>query len=599
MNASLLLAIATLALVVGPLLERVGRRLPALAALIDGATVGGIVIVSLLHLMPEAAAHVGWWAAVLLMVGLVLPLYTERWLTHRWQGWRITVGFLVLVLFVLHLLAEGAALASTAHDKRLAMATVLVVAGHNVPLGVVLWGQTRRRVGAAWSVAVLVSVAAITWFGPLVIPGESKFTAACSALLAGGLLHLVLQHEPIEVAGRAVYRNVWSSLGAVGAAGLLVMYLGQEGSGAHSHGTGLLGDRFVELLLETSPPLLLGVLGAALIEAFLPSTASRWLRKGPPIRQAMSGVALGTPMPVCSCGVLPIYRSLMVKGVPPTAGLALLIAAPEIGIDSILLSLPLLGVSTTVARVVSALALALIVGWVVGRLGKAGTLAHSDPSHSKPSLPAPRAILRGLSETWGHLSPWILVGLFVTAFIEPWITIDWAQSMSPWVQILALSLAGMPTYICATAATPLAALLLASGFSPGAVVAFLLTGPATNLTTFGALRRLHSTSLAITFVVVALAATFMIGLSVNMVLVPETPTGPVADGEHEHGVVQIGSAVILFCLTMWVLFQEGPRRFLAQLNPDGQEHRHDHGSPHGGDHAAGMPPVGAGGAGTA
>ena len=44
MNASLLLTIATLALVVGPLLERVGRRLPVLAALIDGATVGGIVI---------------------------------------------------------------------------------------------------------------------------------------------------------------------------------------------------------------------------------------------------------------------------------------------------------------------------------------------------------------------------------------------------------------------------------------------------------------------------------------------------------------------------------------------------------------------------
>ena len=215
MNASLLLAIATLALVVGPLLERVGRRLPALAALIDGATVGGIVVVSLMHLMPEAAAHVGWWAAVLLIVGMVLPLYTERWLTHRWQGWRITVGFLVLVLFVAHLLAEGAALASTANDKRLALATVLVVAGHNLPLGVVLWGQTRRRVGQSWSVVVLVGVGAITWFGPLVIPGESMFTASCSALLAGGLLHLVLQHEPIEASGRAVWRNVWSSLGAV------------------------------------------------------------------------------------------------------------------------------------------------------------------------------------------------------------------------------------------------------------------------------------------------------------------------------------------------------------------------------------------------
>ena len=57
MNATLLLAIATLALVVGPLLERVARKQPGLAALIDGATVGGILVVSVLHLLPEAGAH--------------------------------------------------------------------------------------------------------------------------------------------------------------------------------------------------------------------------------------------------------------------------------------------------------------------------------------------------------------------------------------------------------------------------------------------------------------------------------------------------------------------------------------------------------------
>jgi hypothetical protein len=360
-----------------------------------------------------------------------------------------------------------------------------------------------------------------------------------------------------------------------------------------------LGERFVELLLETAPPLLLGVLGAALIEAFLPETASRWLRKGPRIRQAVSGVVLGAPMPVCSCGVLPIYRSLMVKGVPPTAGLALLIAAPEIGIDSILLSVPLLGVSTTVARLASALALALLVGWVVGRMATAAPPVHDAHDHPKPNLPAAQAIARGLFETWGHLAPWILLGLFATAFIEPWISVDWAGSMPPWGQILVLSVAGMPTYICATAATPLAALLLASGFSPGAVIAFLLTGPATNLTTFGALRRLHSTALATAFVITALIGTFAIGLCVNLVLTAPGSSGTVRGAEHGHGGLQVASALILFGMTLWVLFREGPRRFLAQLNPDAEEHAHDHGSPHAGSPAAPDPRTGAEGAGTA
>jgi uncharacterized protein len=586
-NASLLLLIATLALVVGPALERLGRRVAGLAAVVDGATVGGIVIVSLLHLMPESAAHLGWWAPVLLLVGLALPVAAEKLLVGSWQGWRVSVGALVVVLFVAHLLAEGAALANTATDERLALATVLVVAGHNLPLGVLLWGTTKHRFGVAWSVAVLLAVAAITWV-PLLVPVSqgNNFTAACSALLAGGLLHLVLQHEPVLAANEdRRWRNLWASLGAVGAAALLLVYLGaSESTGAHAHGGSALPKRFLELFLETAPPLLLGVLGAALIEAFLPVTAARWLGKGHPFAQALRGVFLGAPMPVCSCGVLPIYRSLILKGVPATAALALLVAAPEIGVDSILLSLPMLGTATTLARLISALVLALTVAWIVGRFAKprAVLTIHAHDLQA-PKLRAWQAIQRGLFETWGHLAPWILVGLFATVFVEPWLSADWARSMHPWVQILALSLIGMPTYICATAATPLAALLLVGGFSPGAVIAFLLTGPATNFTTFGALRKLHSTHLAILFVLTALAVTFAIGVCVNLILPELGAVRAGGVGEEEHGLLHYVCAAILCAMTLWVLLREGPRPFLAQLNPGAEDH----------EHAAPPPPVAA------
>ena len=45
------------------------------------------------------------------------------------------------------------------------------------------------------------------------------------------------------------------------------------------------------------------------------------------------------------------------------------------------------------------------------------------------------------------------------------------------------ALFGMPAYVCASGATPLVAVLIYKGASPGAVLAFLLTGPATNITT--------------------------------------------------------------------------------------------------------------------
>jgi len=576
LNASLLLAIATLALVVGPLLERGARQRPRLAGLVDGLTVGGIVVVSLLHLMPESTAHLGLWAPLLLLLGLLLPLGTERLLHLRWQGWRITVGALIVVLFVAHLLVEGAALASTANNERLALATVLVVAAHNLPLGVLLWGQTKRRFGSSWSAVVLFSVGAITWFGPQLLPiEESTFSAFCSAILAGGLLHLVLQHESSEVSpADRPRRNAWAAVGAVGAAWLLIQYLGvQEGHSEHAHGASSLPHAFLELFLETAPPLLLGVVAAGLIEAFLPEVATRWLSRGSSFSQALRGVAIGAPVPVCSCGVLPIYRSLVLKGVPATAAMALLVAAPEIGIDSILLSLPLLGWQTTTARVIAALILALSVGWFVGRMAR-GVRGPALPNTTQPApRPGLSSVARGLYETWAHLGPWILFGLFAAVFLEPHLDTAWVSSIAPWKQVIVLSLAGLPTYICATAATPLAAVLLVAGFSPGAVLAFLLTGPATNWSTFAALQRLHSRRIALAFALSALAVTFVLGMLVNLLLPRETLVPPMA-AEHASSWLNIACALVLCLLSLWVLLREGPRGFLLQLSQGGEPHTH-------------------------
>ena len=590
MNPTVLLTIATLALVVGPLLERLGRRLPAVAAMIDGLTVGGIVTVSLCELMPEAGAHLGWWALVLFVLGLMLPLAAERALVKS-SSLRTSVGVLVLLLFVAHVVIEGAALVSKSYDERLGLATLVVVVGHRLPLAALLWGQASRRFGRAIAMATLAGVAALTWFGPLVIPNEhGELTAGLSALLAGGLLHLVLQHRPHldESRGSAKSANVWATLGVLASVVLLIPELWGGDSG-HDHGEGDLPARLYALLLEVSFPLLVGVVGAALIEAFMPPSAARWLSSGSRLRQSVRGVVIGAPMPVCSCGVLPIYRSLIKKGVPPAASLALLIAAPEIGIDSFLLSVPLLGPGTTVARLVCALILALSVGWIVGRAGQRSPDQESggqesgdldgvggEPAPSEPRLPPVQAIRRGLLETWGHLAPWILMGLVATVLVEPWISADWSQKLPDWAQVLVLSLVGMPTYICATAATPFAALLLAKGFAPGAVIAFLLTGPATNLTTFGALRKLHSRRLAVSFVLTALAVTWVLGLIVNQ-LPLEVPVRLDALEPHaEHSLLEEISALLLLGLTLWVLFREGPRTFLAQLWPEGAGSHGDH-----------------------
>ena len=77
-------------------------------------------------------------------------------------------------------------------------------------------------------------------------------------------------------------------------------------------------------------------------------------------------MVIGLPFPICSCGVVPLYRTLVAKGAPPAAAMAFLVATPELGLDAILLSIPLLGPDVTVLRLVTAgaAALQLLCGWL-------------------------------------------------------------------------------------------------------------------------------------------------------------------------------------------------------------------------------------------
>ena len=81
---------------------------------------------------------------------------------------------------------------------------------------------------------------------------------------------------------------------------------------------------------------------------------------------------------------------------------------------------------------------------------------------------------------------WLLVGIFFAALIRTYVPDD---AMTEYGSgILAMSvmvLISIPMYICATASTPIAAGLLLSGVSPGAVLVFMLAGPATNIATLG------------------------------------------------------------------------------------------------------------------
>ncbi|TKB51626.1 permease [Ferrimonas sediminicola] len=105
----------------------------------------------------------------------------------------------------------------------------------------------------------------------------------------------------------------------------------------------------------------------------------------------------------------------------------------------------------------------------------------------------PRRIVRGLRYAGNDLvkdtTVWLLIGLFFAALVNTFVP---PQYLSQWGDgILAMSLmvlVSVPMYICATASTPIAAGLLLAGVSPGAVLVFMMAGPATNIATLGVVR---------------------------------------------------------------------------------------------------------------
>lgn len=81
---------------------------------------------------------------------------------------------------------------------------------------------------------------------------------------------------------------------------------------------------------------------------------------------------------------------------------------------------------------------------------------------------------------------WLMIGLFFAALVQTYVPanffVEWGSGILAMVVVVLVSI---PMYICATASTPIAAGLLLSGVSPGAVLVFMLAGPATNIATLG------------------------------------------------------------------------------------------------------------------
>lgn len=585
----LLLLWSLLALVLAPLLYRIALRVRFAVDALDGfvlVAIGGIV---LMHIVPHSVEAAGWTALVVALAGLLGPGMTERLVARAARPAHTLALLLAVAAVALHAFLDGAALKSSAMlSDRQGLTFALAVILHRLPEGLTIWWLLRPRWGAAIASLVLGLVAVSTtggFFGGEVVLWEAttRWLALLQALVAGSLLHVVI-HRP-HLPNHEHHRIRKRYEPAAGVGGLLAVALLVGIFGSHPHFGGNLegaGDTFVLLALESAPLLVLAYLMSGLAHAFLPRAWVEWMGRGSRLSEAFRGVAIGMPLPVCSCGAIPLYRSLIGRGVPTVAALAFLVAAPEIGFDAVLLSIPLLGTHIAIARLVGAFVVALLaammVGSIAGRSPKTQPAAVAEDGQAPTSIPfkLKEALAHGLGKVVDETGPWILVGLAVAAVAEPLLQADWVAHIPRGADVPLMAVLGMPLYVCASGATPFVAVLVHKGISPGAALAFLFTGPATNVTTFGVLTRLHGLRVAVSFGTAVAALSIGLGYLVNAIL---PPVGKVAAFSSEHaptGWVNVLGVVALAILFALSLVRQGPRGFLGQVTSLwGREHEED------------------------
>ncbi len=268
------------------------------------------------------------------------------------------------------------------------------------------------------------------------------------------------------------------------------------------------------VLREASFFLLLGFVLAGVLAVLVPSTLlMRFLGRGK-IKSVLWASAIGTPLPLCSCGVLPTALALSRQGATKGATVSFLITTPEVGVDSIALSYALMDPIITVLRPLAALVTGVVAGvatnlWGTKRPapapeespdGRGPAAAPPDLAVPSPPLHLPflddreqrpagraakvrRIFAYAFRELLDETAHWLVLGVVLAALVAVLLppTVIERYFGAGLTTMLAMLIIGIPIYTCASASTPIAAALVLKGLSPGAALVFLLSGPATNV----------------------------------------------------------------------------------------------------------------------
>jgi len=318
-------------------------------------------------------------------------------------------------------------------------------------------------------------------------------------------------------------------------------------------------------IAEMSPYLLFGFFVAGLLSVLVSQQLVEKHLGGGGLWPLLKASLFGVPLPLCSCGVIPVSMSLHKHGASKGSTIAFLLSTPQTGVDSIFVTLSLLGPVFAVFRPVAALITGLVGGALVDVFEQGGKARKSPPEKCTDECCSDEKtgkVVKGLKYGFitlpRDIGKAMLLGLVIAAFISALVPDGYfAEKLGTGIfAMVVMMFLGIPIYVCATASVPVAAALILKGLTPGAALVFLMTGPATNAASFITIWKALGRTTAIIYLATVAGCALLGGILLDF-LVTSTDIKIAA---HSHWMLPAGvkyaSAVVLLAILGYALFSK-------------------------------------------
>lgn len=295
-----------------------------------------------------------------------------------------------------------------------------------------------------------------------------------------------------------------------------------------------LGDA-VAFFLYDMPKVLLLLAGIVTVVSFLRSFVSpERVRSALAGRGALPGTIVaagfGVVTPFCSCSAVPLFIGFIEAGVPLGVTFAFLVSSPMVNEVALVLLWGLFGPGVALAYMASGLAVAVVAGLVIGRLGleryvedyvwkiRAGDGAITVTSTLEDRV---RDAWRSTGDILRKVWPFVVAGIGIGALIHGFVPTDLVVSLggrdNP-LAVPALVALGVPLYSNAAGTIPIVEALLGKGLPLGSALAFMMAVTALSVPELVILRRVMKPRLLATFVAVVALGILLVGYGFNLVL---------------------------------------------------------------------------------